>query len=503
MNTSKVYAKLFLTVTALVLSITASGQVSYDFTSDNEQGHTLCYSLIDEQPGCVSLVGGLPQATFQGSLVLPDSVEYQGNTYVVARIGAKAFINQYMLFAVILPQHVISIGDSAFYWCFRVSEIEVPESVTGIGTNAFLPVPNIVYGGSATGGPWGALYVNAFLEDSLYFSNASKVSLVGCHRRIATVDIPATVDTIKYRAVAACDNIRSISIPEGVRDIGAGAFLNCYNMTDTLVIPSSVTHIGRYAFSSCSAPALIVRDAPMVIEKNGFDYNQFNTIDLGSSVISIGAESFSNSMNIKEIYIPNSVEYIGRSAFESCVQLRKITLPENLDTIHDRMLRMCERLQEITLPASLSHIGGEAFYGCLRLESITSLNPVPPTALDDSFGYCDPSTPVFVPCNSASAYSSDPIWSFFQNIEEDCESVEQAADAFTHVMPNPASGSVSVICSYRMSRIDVYSTNGSKVMTIDSPGNSVTADISSLPAGTYLMRVYSTNGVANKRLVVK
>ena len=81
--------------------------------------------------------------------------------------------------------------------------------------------------------------------------------------------------------------------------------------------------------------------------------------------------------------------------------------------------------------------------------------------------------------------------------------VEQAADAFTHVMPNPASGSVSVICSYRMSRIDVYSTNGSKVMTIDSPGNSVSADISSLPSGTYLMRVYTTNGVANKRLVVK
>lgn len=81
--------------------------------------------------------------------------------------------------------------------------------------------------------------------------------------------------------------------------------------------------------------------------------------------------------------------------------------------------------------------------------------------------------------------------------------VEQPIDALTHVMPNPASGHVGVISAYRMSRIDIYSANGSKVLSLAPSANTTTADISSLPAGSYLMRIYTTNGIANKRLVVK
>ena len=47
-------------------------------------------------------------------------------------------------------------------------------------------------------------------------------------------------------------DIRSISIDQGVTNIGAYAFVNCIAATNVL-IPGSVTHIGDYAFSGCAS----------------------------------------------------------------------------------------------------------------------------------------------------------------------------------------------------------------------------------------------------------
>jgi hypothetical protein len=45
--------------------------------------------------------------------------------------------------------------------------------------------------------------------------------------------------------------------------------------------------------------------------------------------------------------------------------------------------------------------------------------------------------------------------------------------------------------------------NGTKVMTQEVQRNTVSLDISALAAGSYLMRIYTSEGVANKRLIVK
>ena len=73
---------------------------------------------------------------------------------------------------------------------------------------------------------------------------------------------------------------------------------------------------------------------------------------------------------------------------------------------------------------------------------------------------------------------------------------------FVRLMPNPASGSVLVMSSYGMERLEVYDARGGKVY--DSPAEGTTAgfDVSSWAQGAYVVHVRTHAGTAAKRLVV-
>ena len=74
---------------------------------------------------------------------------------------------------------------------------------------------------------------------------------------------------------------------------------------------------------------------------------------------------------------------------------------------------------------------------------------------------------------------------------------------FVRLMPNPASGSVLVMSSYGMERVEVYDARGGKVY--DSPAEGTTAgfDVSSWAKGAYVVHVRTHAGTAAKRLVVQ
>ena len=73
---------------------------------------------------------------------------------------------------------------------------------------------------------------------------------------------------------------------------------------------------------------------------------------------------------------------------------------------------------------------------------------------------------------------------------------------FTGVMPNPAVGVAKVVSSFGMQRVEVYDATGAKVYDSRAAGLSHTLDVDRWPAGTYLVRIHTPQGVAVKRLVV-
>ncbi len=81
--------------------------------------------------------------------------------------------------------------------------------------------------------------------------------------------------------------------------------------------------------------------------------------------------------------------------------------------------------------------------------------------------------------------------------------IETTADRYTYVMPNPASGNVTVASSFRIGDVELLDLNGKSHLRATVDGLSAALDISSLPAGTYIVRITTSAGTAYKKLVVK
>ena len=76
-------------------------------------------------------------------------------------------------------------------------------------------------------------------------------------------------------------------------------------------------------------------------------------------------------------------------------------------------------------------------------------------------------------------------------------------DRFTQMMPNPARGQVTVLSSYRLSRVVVYDLSGRAVLEQEDDGLATAFDVSGLAKGVYVVAIHTPAGIATKRLVVE
>ena len=90
------------------------------------------------------------------------------------------------------------------------------------------------------------------------------------------------------------------------------------------------------------------------------------------------------------------------------------------------------------------------------------------------------------------------------------EGIEVADDGsdlsrFVRLMPNPASGSVVVMSSYGIDRVEVYDVRGERVLEQKGKSHTTTAgfDVTTWAKGVYVVLVYTPAGTAAKRLVVE
>ena len=174
----------------------------------------------------------------------------------VTAIGEEAFLCEYALTSIEIPNSVTSIGDYAFTGT-SLASIEIPNSVITIGDNAFsgcgeltsVRIPNSVI----SIGDYIFSYCSSLT--SLTIGNSVKhigISAFKCCESLTSLTIGNSVSSIGEEAFASCNALTSIIIPDSVTTIGAEAFEACYNL-QSMTIGSGVTSIGRYAFSSCYA----------------------------------------------------------------------------------------------------------------------------------------------------------------------------------------------------------------------------------------------------------
>ena len=176
------------------------------------------------------------------------------------------------------------------------------------------------------------------------------------------------------------ENTGSLTIPDSVTAIGAGAFANLEGLR-TIIIPSTVKRIEQDAFRNNSTLETVIMqekvNADGTIE--GVEYigncafqecPNLTTVQMANSVTEVGSQVFINCPNLQNINISTSLEIISSYMFYQCNSLSNIEIPEGITSIENYAFNLCTNLETIKLPSTLETIEGTAFNSCTKLANI-------------------------------------------------------------------------------------------------------------------------------------
>jgi hypothetical protein len=283
--------------------------------------------------------------------------------------------------SVTIPESVTSIGERAFDGCTSLTSINIPESVTSIGIRAFSGCTSLTNITVDVNNP---TYAS---QDSIVYDKAKTSVLIVPSGTSGSVTIPESVTSIGAGAFSNCTSLTSITIPESVTSIGINAFYGCTSLT-SINIPEGVTSIDDGTFSDCTS---------------------LTSINIPESVTSIGIQAFYGCTSLTSINIPESVTSIGSYVFQNCTSLTSINIPESVTSIGNYAFQNCTSLTSINIPESVTSIGIRAFYGCTSLTSIICLPTTPPT-LGGANVFPSTNLAIKVPSASVDAYKSASWW---------------------------------------------------------------------------------------------
>ena len=121
----------------LIAIFTAIQTFAYDFSAVSPSEHILYYDIISQEDKTVNVT--YEKNTNEpyenppvGDLIIPGTVEYDGETYTVIGVGKRydrPFYNCTKLTSVTIQEGVKVIGEQAFQSCTKLKKVVLPNSV--------------------------------------------------------------------------------------------------------------------------------------------------------------------------------------------------------------------------------------------------------------------------------------------------------------------------------------------------------------------------------------
>lgn len=417
----------------------------------------------------------------KGAVTIPSKVTYLGQEFRVTKIENKALLNNSNLTSVSLPSSISVIGERAFGWCKNLSSINIPDSVIYIGTSAFsttnissiqIPKHTIELGSQLCYQCRSLSAINVDIEnpkfksvDGVLFTKDGKELLEYPNgKQTSSYSIPSGTTKVISRAFDGGNNyLESINIPEGVSECGNWSFMNLSNLK-SISIPSSLkTFKGALSNSSALESISLSSYNPYYRIAEGVLYtNKLDTLI-----------QFPAKLKVSELRIPNTIKYIESMAFINSAEL---------STIH--------------LPNTLKEIGWIAFGNCKKLSSVYSYSTTPivlnVTGLSDVGK--NPAV-LYVPIGSKSLYENTSEWKDFTNIVEMTTGIEQQAESYLRIYPNPTTDFIQISGLNGNTKIEIYNLSGKLLEISNMQFSSNRIDIRTLPKGIYMLKVHNQNGV--------
>lgn len=278
-----------------------------------------------------------------------SSVEFGANSAL--QTIDLAFYGATNLTSLQLPASLTTIGSDCFSYCYALSYVsfEANSKLTSIGENAF------AYSGLT----------------SISLQNCTSLTSIGngAFSNVSTlksVIFPSTMEIIGNKAFLNC-GLTSLNLPSSIKTVGSYAFQN--NPITSLTLNSGLQSIGDYAFSILgnlgSDTTIAIPNTVEYIGNKVFSGTSFGYLTLQSnSVVTYIGDEFFAGRHISNLSLPETLVAIGQGLFKNCTDFSSFNIYKSkIDILPAYTFYNCTGLTSISLPETLQEIGQDAFYG--------------------------------------------------------------------------------------------------------------------------------------------
>ena len=257
-----------------------------------------------------------------------------------------------------------------FYGCTSLEEINLPNSITTIGSNVFQNCTALK-----------VIDISSINNYSLYSDNVF-ANCTSLEKVILSDDLLYIPDF----TFDNCESLREITLPKGIVSIGMYAFRDCYNL-NSIELPSKLREISDGAFDGCYNMYFIYNKSNLELtigstENGSVAYNAVQITDKNGNVITkenneyiITDDKFLFEYSDEKykllaylgdeetVTLPlsiNECQYLINSPYG----LKNVILPEGFTSINAYAFSGCSTIKSITIPSTVTSIGEYAFEYC-------------------------------------------------------------------------------------------------------------------------------------------
>ena len=188
---------------------------------------------------------------------------------------------------------------------------------------------------------------------------------------VKSIDIPNSIKEIGSYAFAGCTSLESVAVPTSVKNISEYTFSGCTAMK-AITLHSGIEVIGVFAFENCTAlKSVTLSEGLLTISDNAFvNCSSLEGITIPDTVTTLGNMAFKNATSLKYVNFSKALESIGNATFNNCINLESVELHEDISTLGSSAFSGCKGLKTLRILGDLESIGSFIFYDCSGLTSI-------------------------------------------------------------------------------------------------------------------------------------